>query len=240
MADRLVILSQRLIERLDEQRELPGPQCLSTSRLEAYLAGDLSSDEGEKVKAHLDNCLSCLHAKVQLDDLLRGITEPLPHRNAALLAVQSITRRVLTVVRGALEWTAPAGWGLAGALAGVVLTLLVINVTQEQIQDLAPPAITLRGIPRGSPGGITPPEIQTVTGVVSAVKQGTEEGMPYHLIRMKGDNDNTYQLFSWGKPEIQENDRILVDANVELQSSGTTGKVYSGLAYRVSRLEQTK
>ncbi|MFQ5842743.1 MAG: hypothetical protein ACE5I8_09930 [Thermodesulfobacteriota bacterium] len=139
-----------------------------------------------------------------------------------------------------MEWKAPAGWGLAGALAGVVLTVIVINVTQEQTQDMAPPVITLRGIPRGTPGGITPPEIQSVAGVVSAVKQGTEEGVPYHVIRMKGDNGNAYILFSWGKPAIQANDNIEVDAIVDPQPGGTIEKLYSGVAYRITRLEQTK
>ena len=75
-------------------------------------------------------------------------------------------------------------------------------------------------------------------GVVSSVKQGTEEGMTYYVIRMKGDNDNTYQIFFWGDSEIQANGRILVDEIVELLPSDTTGKVYSGVAKGISRLDQ--
>ena len=234
MADRLDILSQRLIERLEERRGSPGPQCLSTSRLGAYLAGDLSSDEWDNINAHLDSCLPCLQATTQLKDLLNGITAPVPLRDNALMTPQSLPHRIWTAIRGSLEWRAPVGWGLAGALAGVALTLLVINVTREQTRDIIPPEIILRGFPRG----ITPSEIQSVIGVVSSVKQGTEEGMTYYVIRMKGDNDNIYQIFFFGESEIQANDRILVDEIVELQPSDPTGKVYSGVAKGISKLDQ--
>jgi len=106
---------------------------------------------------------------------------------------------------------------------------LIVNKRFDPI-----PILILRGFPRG----ITPSEIQSVIGVVSSVKQGTEERMTYYLIRMKGDNDTTYQIFSWGESEIQANDRILVDEIIELQPSDTTGKVYSGVAKGISRLDQ--
>ncbi len=79
-----------------------------------------------------------------------------------------------------------------------------------------------------------------MTGVVSVVKQSTQEGMPYHQFRMKGDDGNTYQILSWGNPAIQANDRIEVDAIVKPQPLGDTEKFYSGVAYRISRMEQAK
>ena len=79
-----------------------------------------------------------------------------------------------------------------------------------------------------------------MTGVVSVVKQSTQEGMPYHQFRMKGDDGNTYQILSWGNPAIQANDRIEVDAIVKPQPLGDTENFYSAVAYRISRMEQTK
>jgi len=245
MADRLEILSQRLVERLEKRRDPLGPQCFPVSRLEAYLTGDLSPDEWEGVKAHLDSCLSCSYAMAELEDLLKGVADPVPPEPELKEAIRvgnkgSPASRIWTTIRGAFEWQAPATWGFAGALAGIILTVAVINVIREQAQDMTRPAITLRGIPQVRSRGTSPPEIQKVTGVVSVVKQSSEEGMSYHVIRMKGDDGNTYLILSWGKPAIQANDNIEVDAIVEPQPGGTTEKLYSGVAYSITRLEQTK
>jgi len=245
MADNFEILSSRLNKRLEERRDSLSPQCLSVSKLEAYLTGDLSSDEWEEVKAHLDSCLSCLHAMVELRDLLRGIADPVPPEPELKEAVWgrnkgSAASRIWTTIRGAFEWQAPPTWGFAGALVGIMLTVVFINVTRKQAQDMTRPAITLRGIPQATFRGTTLPEIQKVTGVVSVVKQSTHEGMPYHQFRMNGDDGNTYLMFSWGEPAIQANDNIEVDAIVEPQPGGTIEKLYPGVAIRITRLEQTK
>ncbi len=245
MADRLEILSQRLIERLEKRRDSLGPQCLPVSRLEAYLTGDLSPDEWEEVKAHLDSCLSCFYATVQLDDLLRGIADPVtPGPGLKAASGEGITRSAAsiawTAIRGAIEWKGSAAWGFAGALAGIILTVAVFNLTRNKVQDIARPANSFSGIPQATFRVTSPPEIQKVTGVVSVVKQSTQEGMPYHQFRMKGDDGNTYQILSWGNPAIQENDRIEVDAIVKPQPLGDTEKFYSAVAYRISRMEQTK
>jgi len=245
MADHFEILSRQLNKRLEERRDSLGPQCLSVSKLEAYLTGDLSSDEWEEVKAHLDSCLSCLHAMVELDDLLKGIANPVPPEPELKEAVWgrnkgSAASRIWTTIRGAFEWQAPPTWGFAGALVGIMLTVVFINVTREQAQDMTRPAITLRGIPQATLRGTSPPEIQKVIGVVSTVKEGTEEGIPYHVIRMSGEDGNTYVIFSWGPVSVQANDNIEVDAIVEPQPGGTTEKLYPGVAIRITRLEQTK
>jgi len=243
MADRLEILSQRLVERLEKRRDSLGPQCLPVSRLEAYLTGDLSPNEWEEVKAHLDSCLSCFHATVQLDDLLRGIAET-PKPEVKVASGKGFSRSgastAWTAIRGAIEWKGSAAWGFAGALAGIILTVAVFNLTRYKVQDIARPANTLSGIPQATFRVTSPPEIQKVTGVVSVVKQSTQEGMPYHQFRMKGDDGNTYQILSWGNPAIQANDRIEVDAIVKPQPLGDTEKFYSAVAYRISRMEQAK
>lgn len=260
MADHLEILNRRLNKRLEERRDSLSPQCLSVSKLEAYLTGDLSSDEWDGVKAHLDSCLSCLHAMVEVRDLLRGITDPVPQLPETNVAIQkeikkSAASRAWLAIRGAFEWKPSAAWGFAGALAGILLTLGVIDVMQiqddynqvlqkiEGIKDR--PAITLRGESQITQFNelfselYTSPSVQRVIGVVSTVKEGTEEGIPYHVIRMSGEDGNTYVILSWGPVAVQANDKVLVDVIVEPKRGGTTGKVYSGLAHRISKLEET-
>ena len=245
MADRLEILSQRLIKHLEDRRDSLGPQCLPVSRLETYLTGDLSPDEWEEVKAHLDSCLSCFYATVQLDDLLRGVADTVtPEPGLKAASGEGISRSPAAIawaaIRGALEWKGSAAWGFAGALAGIILTLAVFNLTRDKAQDIARPVNIFSGIPQSTFRVTSPPEIQKVIGVVSVVKQSTQEGMPYHQFRMKGDDGKTYQILSWGNPVIQANDRIEVDAIVKPQPLGDTEKFYSGVAYRISRMEQAK
>ncbi len=147
MADNFEILTSRLNKRLEERRDSQSPQCLSVSKLEAYLTGDLSSDEWDEVKAHLDSCLSCLHAMVEVRDLLRGITDPVSHMPETNVAIQkeikkSAASRAWMAIRGVFEWKPSAAWGFAGALAGILLTLAVIDVMQ--IQDDYDQAVSRR------------------------------------------------------------------------------------------------
>lgn len=161
MADRLDTLSQRLIEHLEERRLSSGPGCLTVGQLESYLAGKLTSEEKGEVEDHLDGCLVCLHAKVELEDLLEGMSAPAPvdprlqerlwrdiRPSAAPTPFLAVLHRLWEAMQEALEWKVVVRWGLSGALAGILLAVAVVNVVQEQAQIVTPPAITLRGIPQ--------------------------------------------------------------------------------------------
>lgn len=161
MVDRFDTLSHKLIERLEERRLSSGPGCLSVGQLEEYLVGKLTSEERGAVEAHLNGCLACVSAKVELEDFLEGIASPAPLEPAlrkrlwadmkpsvASRPFLPAPRRLWMAIQEALEWRVFVGWGLSGALAGMVLAVTVANVIQEQAQVVPPPAITLRGIPQ--------------------------------------------------------------------------------------------
>ena len=168
MADRFDILSQKLMERLEERQPSPAPGCISVALLEGYLAGKLTLDQRREVEAHLDNCLACLYTKVQLDDFLGGIAasgrlepelqkrlwaeiRPSPRLNFPL------PTRLWRHIQEALEWKVFVSWGLAGALAGMV-GVTVVSVIQEQAQVVAPPGIVLRGGPESGSEPRTVPQ----------------------------------------------------------------------------------
>ncbi|MFQ5914550.1 MAG: anti-sigma factor family protein [Nitrospinota bacterium] len=69
-------LSEHFVEGLEDRRASTGPECLPPTRLEAYLADRITPEERAQVEAHLNGCLSCLNAMVELRDLLSGMASP--------------------------------------------------------------------------------------------------------------------------------------------------------------------
>ncbi len=68
----------------------------------------------------------------------------------------------------------------------------------------------------------------------AAVIQSTLNKTPVIFFPFKGAKSGL-DPYDWGE---SDNDRILVDEIIELQPSDTTGKVYSGVAKGISRLDQ--
>ena len=252
-----------LIERLEEQRTVKAQDCPSVIQLEAYATNGLDSSEKERLDSHLEGCLSCLNVMVELRDLIAGIENPEP-------LVPSLESRLKNTIFPKSEKVVPSarfndlignhagdsfGWRdvfglrvLAGALAGVILTLgamkivdirnqfeqessLLMRVSENQPIDkkTLETLEKIRSVPKSE-------SIRNIVGIIRSLKKGTMDGFSYYIFEVRTKTGSEYLFFSWGTPEFQVNDRVDVYASIKglMDKAGTK----TGVAKKVRKSGQ--
>ena len=239
--DRLDRLTQRLIDEMDRQTDLPSRDCLGPALLEGYARGRVDPPTRERVEAHLDQCLTCVNRYVELRDDLRGIAAPervspvLKQTLARLISGERLERfptRVAGSLRRAFVFRVPA-WAVAAVAAGImVITWTVAHNLQR------PDAPAEWPVDFSRPGQLTPMLQQmprTVSGVVSSIRDATSQDVEAHIISLKETSGATYVLFAWGRPTVSPGDSVEVDG-IFTGATGSAGTpVYQGVATQLRR-----
>ena len=238
--DRLDRLSQRLLEDLDRQANLPADRCLELGLLEQYARGTLGPLDRERADAHLGDCLACLDRFVELRDHLQGIAAPGPVSPALARTLDTLTgrapqerfwTRIAEALRRALGFRVPA-W----AVAGVAVLLLITWVAAYKAQR--PQATIEWPVDFSSPGQLTPTHRQvprTVAGVVSSIRDATSDGVDAHVVSLKDTLGATYVLFAWGQPTVRLGDSVEADGIFTGATQSAGLPVYQGVATQFRR-----
>ena len=239
--ERLERLTQRLIDELDRQTDLPSRDCLGPALLERYATGGVDPPTRERVEAHLDQCLTCVNRYVELRDDLRGIAAPERVSPALRQTLEKLIggerrerfpTRVAGSLRRAFIFRVPA-WSVAAVAAGImVITWTVVSNLQR------PGAPAEWPVDFSRPGQLTPMHRQmplTVSGVVSSIRDATSQGVEAHIISLKETSGATYVLFAWGRPTVSPGDSVEVDG-IFTGATGSAGTpVYQGVATQLRR-----
>lgn len=240
--DRLDRLTQRLMADLDRRAE--GPSCLAPDVLGRHVAGGLDTSDRERVEAHLDTCLPCLARLVEFRDDLRALASPAPVSPGLQRHLDTLTgpdrqprfgTRVVDVVRRTLTFKVPA-WAVAGAAAA----LIAITWTAAQHRERPGAGVPwpVEVLDPSHPDRLRPAYRQvprTVSGVVSAIRDATANGVDAHVVSVKDAAGATYMLFAWGTPTVRAGDSVEVDAIITDTAQSAGISVYQGLATRLSR-----
>lgn len=238
--DRLDRLTQRLLDDLDRQTDMPSGQCLELGPLEQLASGGLDRLERERAEDHLDGCLACLGRFIDLRDQLHGVAAPgsvspiLARSLDALLGQESgetLWTRVVTWVRRAFVVRVPA-W----AVAGMAALLLVTWVATYKLQQ--PGSTVDWPVDFAGPGELTALHGQaprTVSGVVSSIRDATSNGVEAHIVSLKDTSGATYLLFAWGRPTVAPGDAVEIDGIFTSGTQSAGRPVYQGVATRLRR-----
>ena len=237
--DRLDRLTQRLIDEMEQQTNLPSRDCLGVALLERFATGDVDPPTRERVEAHLDECLTCVHRYVELRDDLHALAAPEPVSPRLRQTLERLIEdrrerfpsRVGGRLRRAFVFRVP-GWAVVGVAAGImVITWAVAHNLQR------PGAPGPWPIDFSSPGQLVPmnQEPRTVSGVVSSIRDATSDGIEAYIVSLKDPSGATYVLFAWGRPTVGPGDSVEVDGifTRATQSAGTPE--YQGVATRLRR-----
>jgi hypothetical protein len=239
--DRLDRLTQRLIGEMDQQTDLPSRDCLGLVQLERFATGGLDPSTREHVETHLDECLTCVNRYVELRDDLQGTAAPEPasprlrRKLDGLIGGERRERlptRVAGSLRRAVVSRVPA-WAVVGVAAGVMLITWTVAYHLQR-----PGAPVEWPVDFSSPAQLMPMYRQvprTVSGVVSAIRDATSNGVEAHIVSLKDASGATYVLFAWGRPTVGPGDSVEIDGifTRATQSAGTP--VYQGVATELRR-----
>jgi predicted anti-sigma-YlaC factor YlaD len=218
-------LTDRLVEDLERRGDPGAAGHLPPAMLERRLAGRLDPTERARVEAHLNECLTCLNAFVELRDHLLGVADPGPVAPRLQLILDELAGRAplqprRTRMAGQLRRLVTArfpAWAVAGAAAAVLLTWGVAHY---------------RSIER-TPATMTPAHSQTtrtVSGVVSSVRDATSNGVDAYVVSVHDASGATYVLFAWGRPSVHDGERVEIDAVFAKASESAGRPVYQGVA----------
>ena len=239
--DRLDRLTQRLIGELDQQTDLPSRDCLGLVQLERFATGGLDPSTREHVETHLDECLTCVNRYVELRDDLQGIAAPervsptLKQKLDRLISGARRERfptRVVESLRRAVVTRVPA-WAIVGVAAGVML------ITWTVAYNLHRPGAPVEWpVDFSSPGQLTPMYRQVprkVSGVVSAIRDATSNGVEAHIVSVKDASGATYVLFAWGRPTVGPGDSVEFDGIFARATQSAATPVYQGVVTQLRR-----
>jgi hypothetical protein len=239
--DRLDRLTQRLIDEMDQQTDRASRDCLGLVLLERFATGDVDPPTRERVEAHLDQCLTCVHRYVELRDDLQAMAAPEP---VSPMLRQTLERligadrrerfptRVAGRLRRAFVFRVPA-WAAVGVAAGIMVITWTVAHNLQRPGTPAPWPVDF-----SSPGQLAPMNRQvprTVSGVVSSIRDATSHGVEAHIVSLKDTSGATYVLFAWGRPTVGPGDSVEVDGifTSATQSAGTP--LYQGVATQLRR-----
>lgn len=244
--DRLDRLTQRLVDDLDRQSEVPSgsTRCLAPSLLGEFATGSLDSQTRERVDIHLDACLACLNRVVELRDDLHGLAAPGDVSARLVTALnqligdqpeeRSFWTHTAERVRRALVFRVPA-WTVAAVVAAMLITWTVAYKFQQPDARIGWPANVSDPT---SPGRLTPAErgvTRTVSGVVSSIRDATSSGVEAHVVSLKDASGATYVLFAWGRPTVGPGDAVEIDGIFTTVSQNAGLPVYQGMATQFRR-----
>jgi hypothetical protein len=229
LGKRLDRATERLVEDLERRAEAPASDCVTAFDLEQRLAGRLDPTAQARVDGHLEPCLTCLNAFVELRDYLQGVADPAP------------ASPVLSRVLDGLSGEGPrgprqpdAGSRLrrlvtarfpAWAVAGVAASLLVVWGVGHYRRVEAPARLA----------PVHTQTARTVSGVVGAIRDANANGVEAHVVSLTDGAGATYLLFVWGPPTVRTGESVEIDAVVASVTDGTGRQVYQGVATAVRR-----
>jgi hypothetical protein len=213
-----------------------------THRLLHDLEREASDHPLTASEAHLAECLACLNRRVELRDDLHAIAAAeavsprLARRLEELLGnepPETLRMRAMARVRRALVVRVPV-WAVAGMAAALVA------LTWVTTQHVYRPAVGVEWpVPDPTrPDPLTPAHRQgarTVSGVVSAIRDATSNGVEAHVLDLKDASGATYVLFTWGRPRVKPGDAVEIEALFTGVASGTGPPVYQGVVTELRR-----
>ena len=239
--DRLDRLTQQLIGEMDQQTDLPSPDCLGLVQLEHFVTGGMDPSTRERVERHLDECLTCVNRYVELRDDLQAVAEPEPvspalrRRLDRLIGGERRERfptRLVESLRRACVLRVPA-WAVVGVAAGIML------ITWTVAHNLQRPGVPVEWpADFSSPGQLIPMHRQVprkVSGVVSAIRDATSNGVEAHIVSVKDASGATYVLFAWGRPTVGPGDSVEIDGIFTRATQDAGTPVYQGVATQLRR-----
>ena len=237
--DRLDRLTERLIDEMDQQIDLPSRGCLGGALLGRFATGDVDSPTRERVEAHLDECLTCVHRYVELRDDLHALAAPEPvsprlrQRLERLIedGRERFPSRIAGRLRRAFVFRVPA-WAAVGVAAGIMVITWTIAHNLQRPGAPGPWPVDF-----SSPGQLVPmsQEPRTVSGVVSSIRDATSDGIEAHIVTLKDPAGATYVLFAWGRPTVGPGDSVEVDGIFTRAKQGAGTPEYQGVATRLRR-----
>jgi len=236
--DRLDRLTEHFVADLDRQADSPAAGCLAIDVLGDRLTGRLGPAARERVDAHLDECLTCLHAFTELRDYVQGIATPGPVSPGLARTLdgllgheprERVWLRVASGLRRALVLRVPA-WTAAATVAGLLLTWVAVQKLERPNSAIAPPATTSERL--------TPAYAQnarTISGVVGSIRDATSNGVDAHVISVTDAAGATYVLFAWGRPTIRAGESVEVVGIFTSTGQSAGSPVYQGVATALRR-----
>ena len=236
--DPLDRLTERLVAGLDRQADSPTGGCLEIDVLGDRVTGTLSPPASERVNAHLDECLACLHTFTELRDYLQGVAAPGPVSPGLgrtldeLLGHQPRERFWLRVADGArrtLVLRVPA-WTAAAAIAGLLLTWAAVHKLERPNGAIDPPSTSSeRLIPAYAQN------TRTISGVVGSVRDATSNGVDAHVVSVTDSAGATYVLFAWGRPTVRAGESVEIVGILTSAGQSAGSPVYQGVATALRR-----
>lgn len=213
-----------------------------TDRLLLSLEREASGHPFPGSETHRGECLACLDRFVEIRDALHGIATPEPvsprltatlNQLMGLAPAETFQARVTERVRRVFAFRVPA-WAVAGMAAALVV------LTWAATQQLYRPAVGVQWpLPdQTRPDPLNPVHRQstrTVTGVVSAIRDATSNGVDAHVLSLKDASGATYVLFTWGRPTVKPGDAVEIEALFTGVAQGAGPPVYQGLVTELRR-----
>jgi hypothetical protein len=223
--DPLDRLTDRLVEDLERRADGPSAGCLVPAILERRLAGGLDPAAQANVDAHLNECLACLNAYVELRDQLQGMADPAPVSPVLRTVLDELIGdapprpkrpRAAERLRRLVTARFPV-WAVAGVAAAVLLAWGI-----DHYRTLQP-----------APAHLAPAHSQTtrtVSGVVNSVRDATSNGVDAYVVSLTDTSGATYVLFAWGRPSVHTGEPVEIDAVFAKSSESADRPVYQGVA----------
>jgi hypothetical protein len=226
---------------MDQQTDLPSPDCLGLVQLERFATGGLAPSTRERVERHLEECLTCVNRYVELRDDLHGIAAPEPVSPALSQKLERLVggerrerfpTRLVRSLRRACVLRVPA-WAAVGVTAGI---MLITWTVAYNFQHIGAPVEWPADF--SSPGQLVPMHRQVprkVSGVVSSIRDATSNGVEAHIVSVKDTSGATYVLFAWGRPTVGPGDSVEIDGIFTRATQGAGTPVYQGVATQLRR-----
>ena len=217
----------RLVEDLERRAETPASDCVTALDLEHRLAGRLDPSAQARVDGHLEPCLTCLNAFVELRDHLQGLADPAP--------ASPVLRRVLDGLIG----EGPRGPREPGT-GSRLRRLVTARFPAWAVAGVAASLVVVWGVGHyrsvEAPARLAPVHTQTartVSGVVGAIRDANANGVEAHVVSVTDSAGTTYLLFVWGPPTVRPGELVEIDAVVASAPDATGRSVYQGVATAV-------
>ncbi len=218
-----------LIATLERRRQAAGPDCLAEATLESLIDGTLSAADAGAARAHLDSCLTCLHAYAVLRSLLEAGAVETPEVSVPLRRATGAGRATIGRVRRVLSLRLPLPWTVAVAAACALLTWTLGALPHRAERGSA-----------SQPGGRSTIELagesaRRVSGTVSQVRDASTQGMPAHVLELSDEAGARYTVFVWGPATVRAGDPITVQGAFSREESPGAKTSYRGVAGVVDR-----
>jgi hypothetical protein len=115
----------------------------------------------------------------------------------------------------------------------IAFTWVASHYVEQRIAGHEPPRATV-----SQPDRLHPARSQTtrtISGVVSAIRDATSNGVEAHVLSLEDATGAMYLLFTWGRPTVRPGDAVEIDALLAASAPGGDTGVYQGVVTEVRR-----